>query len=160
MNSTVLPTVPFGSGGRDEEPGNEEGHSDHESARRRPDRERIQRAEVPNAGKDDLRITPEAELDRVQQRHDDSHQGRKTAAKRDRCRCNERNECRDQAMIAVAKPDLRLREHREHDRDDAVDGERVETREMNTHDRKVARSRRAVISRPVDHIAPEDQPIG
>jgi hypothetical protein len=97
---------------RYEESRSEEAQAQREAARRRPDRERVQRTEVPNAGRDDLRISPEPELDRVQQRHHDSYEGREAATEGDRGRGYERDEGRNQAVVTAAEPHLCLREHR------------------------------------------------
>ena len=154
-------------GARGEVDRHDQRQAEREAARRRPDRQPVQRAEIGDGSADDLRIPPEAQLDRAE--HDDGDTGNRgiETPNRDCPRDGRRDDCGNQPLVcgAASEPDLELGADGEKSGDRPVELQRVgpdasETGEARAHDIKVNGGGRPVISRSADPRAPKDQPTG
>ena len=139
--------------------------AEREAARRRPDRQRVQRAEERDGIADDLRVTAKRVLQRAEKRHRRADEGRVAAANRDRCRDERRDERELEPVTGhfTAEPDLQLRGNSEYGREHPVEHHRVgperrQRRPAQLHPLKVER-RATVCHRPVRPI-PERRKIG
>jgi len=114
-------------GARGEVDRHEQDQAEREAARRRPDRKRVQRAEIGDGTADDLRIPPEAQLDRAE--HDDGDTGNRgiQAPNRDCARDGRRDDCGNEPLVcgAASEPDLELGADGEKSGDRPVELQRV-----------------------------------
>ena len=152
--------VPLRVGSQGEVERHDQCQAECKAARWRPNGQPVQRAEIGDGGTDDLRITPEAQLDREKRGGGDTRNRGIETPKGD-CRCDQwRDDCGNQLLMcgAASEPDLELCANREQDGENPVEAHRVgpeaiEASEVRAHASTVDAGWLRVISRLADPAA-------